>query len=124
MTVDQAPLQGRRILVIEDEYLVAQLVVDFLEDAGAEVVGPLGWVDEAVAFIQSHHSSVDGAVLDVNLHGSESYAIADALVAKNLSFVFVTGYGERALEGAYKSFPRCEKPFKQQDLVKALACLF
>jgi DNA-binding response OmpR family regulator len=114
------PLQGKRILVIEDEYLVAQVVVDFLEEAGAEVVGPFGRVDDALTFIENHHSSLDAAVLDVNLHGQKSYPIADALAINNIMLVFTTGYGGDALDGRYLDFPRCEKPFNQQELVAAL----
>jgi CheY-like chemotaxis protein len=121
MTTDQATLQGRRILVVEDDYLVAQIIVELLEDAGAEVVGPLGWIDEALAFIESHHSALDGAVLDINLHGHKSYPVANALVANNLTFVFATGYGAGALDADYQRFPRCEKPFNQQALVAALS---
>jgi DNA-binding response OmpR family regulator len=120
MTNRANPLQGKRILVIEDEYLVAQVVVEFLEEAGAEVVGPFGWVDDALAFIESHHSTFDAAVLDVNLHGEKSYPIADAFAANNVMFVFTTGYGADALDSRYLDFPRCQKPLNQQALVAAL----
>jgi CheY-like chemotaxis protein len=90
MKVD-GPFQGKRILVIEDEYLVAQVVIDYLEDAGAEVVGPLGRIDDALAYIDEHYSTLDAAVLDVNLHGQKSYPIADALGSKNIIFIFTTG---------------------------------
>jgi DNA-binding response OmpR family regulator len=114
------PLQGKRILVIEDEYLVAQVVIDYLEDAGAEVVGPFGRIDDALAFIDNHHFTLDAAVLDVNLHGQKSYPIADALAANNVMFVFATGYGGETLDSRYLHFRRCEKPFNQQALIAAL----
>jgi DNA-binding response OmpR family regulator len=114
------PLQGKRILLIEDEYLVAQVVVEFLEEAGAEVAGPFGRVDDALAFIANSHSNLDAAVLDVNLHGEKSYPIADALAANNVIFVLTTGYGGDALDGRYLGVPRCEKPFNQQSLITAL----
>jgi CheY-like chemotaxis protein len=120
MTAGQATLRGRRILVVDDDYLVAQVVVALLEEAGAEVVGPLGWIDEALAFIQSNHATLDGVVLDVDLHGRKSYPVADLLAANDIPFVFATGYGAAALDGDYRRFPRCEKPFDQQALVAAL----
>jgi CheY-like chemotaxis protein len=116
-----ADLQGRRVLVIEDDFLVAQVLVDLLEDAGAEVVGPIGWLGEAVTFIQDDSHAFDCAVLDVNLHGEESYPVADALAARCVGFVFATGYDNGAIDHAYRRYPRCEKPFNQIKLIAALA---
>ena len=113
-------LKGRRILVVEDDYLVAQVVTDILEDAGAEVVGPVGRVDEALALIADRAHQFDSAVIDVNLHGQTSYPIADALMARKVQFVFATGYGNGAVEAAYSSHPRCQKPFSQRALLAAL----
>jgi CheY-like chemotaxis protein len=113
-------LCGRRILVVEDEYLVALVVVDLLEDAGAKVVGPIGWLEEALTFIEDDLNRFDGAVLDVNLHGKKSYPLADALEKRAIPFTFATGYGSGVLEEPYRRFPRCEKPFSQSLLVAAL----
>lgn len=119
--MNPAPLEGRHILVVEDDYLVALILVDLLEDAGARVVGPFGWVDEAIACIESGLQKLDGAVLDVNLHGRKSYPIADALAARSVGFVFATGYDGGVIERKYRNYPRCEKPFSPPDLVAALA---
>lgn len=116
-----ATLEGRRILVVEDDYLVAQVLVALLEDAGAQVVGPVGWIDEAIAFIEGDRQPLDGAVLDVNLHGTKSYPVADALAARSVGFVFATGYDTGVIEDKYRRYPRCEKPFSQPALVAALA---
>lgn len=116
-------LQGRRVLVIEDDYLVAQVVCDLLEEAGAKIIGPIGWVDEAIAFIKGNGTAFDIAVLDVNLHGQKSYQIADTLWAQHVGFVFMTGYGADALDAAYRHYPRCAKPLNQQTIVNALATL-
>lgn len=115
-----AKLANLRILIVEDDFLVAQAVCAFLEDAGAVVAGPLGWLDEALEFVEREAASLDGAVLDVNLHGENSYAIADALASRNVRFVFVTGYGAEALDPAYRHYPRCEKPFDARKLLQAL----
>jgi CheY-like chemotaxis protein len=120
MTNDR-PLQGRRILVIEDDYLVAEIVSEMLQDAGAAVLGPFGWRDEALNFISHNSAGFDAALLDVNLHGQVSYPIADALIERDIHFAFATGYGAGVLEEAYRSYHRCEKPFQQKTLMAALS---
>jgi CheY-like chemotaxis protein len=117
---EAATLQGRRILVVDDDYLVALVVIDLLEEVGAEVLGPLGQVNEAMAFIEANSEAIDGAVLDVNLNGAKSYPVADILAAHEIGFVFATGYGADALEGGYQKYPRCEKPFNGITLVASL----
>jgi CheY-like chemotaxis protein len=116
-------LAGRRILVVEDDYLVGLILVDLLEDAGAKVLGPIGSVEEAITFLEDGGEAFDSAVLDVNLHGRKSYPIADALTARSVGFVFATGYGGGALEDRFQRHPRCEKPFDHGALVSALADL-
>lgn len=113
-------LQGRRILIVEDDYLIAQIVSALLEEAGADVVGPIGSVDEAISFIEGEGAALDGAILDVNLHGRKSYPVADVLAARDVAFIFATGYGADAVEGGYHRYPRCEKPFTQKALMTAL----
>jgi CheY-like chemotaxis protein len=114
-------LLNRRILVIEDDFLVAQALCALLEDAGATVVGPVGWADEALALIETEADAANGAVLDVNLHGEKSYLVADALKRRSIQFVFVTGYGASALDPGYRDIPRCEKPFDAHVLIGLLA---
>jgi CheY-like chemotaxis protein len=121
MPDDAIPLQGLRILVVEDDFLVGQTLLAMLEDAGATVLGPIGWAHEALAFVTNNPGQFDCAVLDVNLHGEKSYAVADALVERNVDFVFSTGYGANALDPKYRHFKRCEKPFALNVLVQALA---
>ncbi len=123
MSLRTTNLSGRRILVVEDDYLVAMVLVDLLEDAGASVLGPIGSVDEAIAFIEGGAQPFDAALLDVNLHGKRSYPIADALVARRIGFVFATGYGGNVLDEKYQRHPRCEKPFNFSTLISKLAAL-
>lgn len=118
---EAAPLEGLRILVVEDDLLVAEVLSDMLTDAGAEVVGPFGWVDEAVEAVKAGNQILDSAVLDINLHGDKSYPIADALKARNVPFVFVTGYAGETIPDRYRDFPRCGKPFDQSRLIALLA---
>ncbi len=114
-------LAGRRILIVEDDFLVARVLVDLLEDAGAQIAGPIGSLDEAIRFLESDMQPLDAAVLDVNLHGRKSYPIADILAARRVGFVFATGYGAGILQEKYQRHPRCEKPFDQAGLLAALA---
>jgi CheY-like chemotaxis protein len=113
-------LHGRRILVVEDDFLVGEVLTDLLQELGAIVVGPIGWVDEAVEFITRGEEAIDGAVLDVNLHGKKSYPIADLLIERGITFVFATGYGLDGVDDRYRGFPRCEKPLNMAALVAAL----
>ena len=114
-------LLNRRILVIEDDFLVAQALCAVLQDAGARVVGPVGWADEALRLVDAETDPVDGAVLDVSLHGERSYAVADVLKRHHIPFVFATGYGSGGLEPGYRDIPRYEKPFDPRVLIRALA---
>jgi CheY-like chemotaxis protein len=119
MTVPE-PLEGRRILVIEDEYLLAEMLCELLGDLGATPVGPIGYQSDALAFVGNAANDFDAVILDINLHGQMSYGIADALVKRRVHFVFATGYGTHAVAEAYQGFPRCEKPFSAKALVAAL----
>jgi CheY-like chemotaxis protein len=113
-------LQGRRLLVVEDEYLVAAHLAYTLEELGVEVIGPAGTVEEALQLVESEGSRIDGAVLDVNLHGVRVYPVADALAARGMPFVFLTGYDVTALPEAFRGVPRCEKPVETALLAKSL----
>ncbi|TIQ25766.1 MAG: response regulator, partial [Mesorhizobium sp.] len=84
-----APLSGLRILVVEDTFLVALDLSDELTDAGCDVVGPAPSVQEALEQIDG--VELDGAVLDVNLHGERSFPLAEHLAARDVPFVFLTG---------------------------------
>jgi CheY-like chemotaxis protein len=116
-----SPFSGRRVLVVEDEMIVAWLLEDMLADLGCAVVGPVGSVNQALAMIDAE--AIDVAVLDVNLDGQTSYPVADALAARGVPFVFSTGYDkDRLLEG-YRTFPVLQKPYHQSELGDTLAKL-
>lgn len=116
-------LRGRTILLVEDEFLLAELVGEALEEAGATVIGPVGWVDEALALVARHGATLDAAVLDINLHGALSYPIADALMAHGIPVVFTTGYDADAIDPAYQGCARCQKPLHAESLLSTLAAL-
>ncbi|WP_053572826.1 response regulator [Caballeronia cordobensis] len=113
-------LEGRRIMVVEDDYLVALGLSTVLEEAGAHVVGPLASAQEAVALLEEGREMVDAAVLDVDLNGEKSYPVADALESRNIRFIFATGYGIDAVAEGYRHHPRCQKPFDHQVILKVL----
>ena len=115
-------LKGMRILLVEDEAMIAMLVEDMLLDGGAEVVGPAGGVKAALAAIDQN-ADIDGALLDVNLGGEQSFEVADALAARNIPFVFVTGYGGEGVRDRYPDAPTLQKPFVTSDLERALTAL-
>jgi CheY-like chemotaxis protein len=116
------PLSGRRVLVIEDEMMVAMLLKDILADLGFTVVGSAARVEQALALIETA-GALDAAVLDINLNGQLSYPVADALVARRVPFLFATGYGQDSVINGYQSFSLLQKPFRLSELADALAKL-
>ena len=114
-------LDGVRILVVEDNQIVAASVADALKYAGANVVGVIGNLEEAVGFVESRHRDIDIAMLDVDLSGAMSYPIADMLTRHNVPFIFTTGYDNASMDMAYRGFPACMKPFGFDSIVSAIA---
>lgn len=115
-----AALQGLRMLVVEDEALVAMLVEDLLTDLGCVVVDVAGTLEQGLAAAESRAPSIDGAILDINLGGSKVFPIADALQARGVRFIFATGYGTAGIEPRYADHTVLAKPFRREDLAKAL----
>src|SRR4029077_2173097 len=105
-----AALEGVRVLVVEDEYLVAILIEEILESAGCIVMGPIPRLPEALDAVD--HEDYDAAVLDVNLAGERIDPAAQALYRREGPFVFVTGYGEGVLSEEFAERPRLCKPFR------------
>ena len=116
-------LEGLNVLVVEDNLLLAEVTKILLEDSGCRVVGPAGWLQRGLELARAE--TIDGAVLDINLHGEMSFAIAEALRARGVPFVFVTGYEDRSIVPmAYRSAPRLDKPVADERLVEAMAAAF
>jgi DNA-binding response OmpR family regulator len=115
-------LQGYHILIVEDEYLLADDLCNALADAGAEVLGPVASIDDGLALIESG-TSIDAAVLDVNLRGDMVFPVADALRSRGVPFAFATGYDESALPERYSDTPRLEKPTKGYKLAAVISSL-
>jgi DNA-binding response OmpR family regulator len=116
-------LSGKRILLVEDEYYIADDLRRTLNAVGAEVVGPYATLDTAGEAID--RDEFDCAVIDLNLHGESAVPIADRLVASGKSFAIATGYGSKAVPDRFKQVPRIEKPFDPAallNLVGQLSC--
>ena len=118
-----AILAGRRILVVEDEMLVAMSIEDTLVDAGGEVVGPAPTVGRALGLLQDE-AKIDAVVLDMNLQGHSGLPVADACDERSIPFLILSGYGDTALSGTRHAAPILSKPFASAVLVKALTTLF
>lgn len=114
-----AALEGVRVLVVEDEYLVAILIEQILVSAGCIVIGPVPRLRDALDAVD--HDDYDTAVLDVNLAGERIDPVADALSERHVPFMFVTGYGANALPREYAERPHICKPFRMAELLGALS---
>jgi CheY-like chemotaxis protein len=114
-------LEGLRVLVVEDDYLISLLFDDMLTSAGCVVVGPLPRLTDALE--AATKENCDAAVLDVNLGGERVYPVAKILAARHVPFIFVTGYSGDALPREYAEQPRIAKPFKAAQLLGALSNL-
>jgi CheY-like chemotaxis protein len=110
-----------RILIVEDEMLVAMNIEDMLLDLGHEVAGIASRLAPALSL--AGEASIDAAMLDVNLAGENSFPVADLLAARGIPFVFATGYGVQGIEERYRGRPLLQKPFRASDLGPILAAL-
>ena len=113
-------LTGLRVLVLEDEALLSMLLEDVLAELGCALVGPYGHNAEALDFLKANPKGVDFGVLDVNVAGHRSDAVALEFDRLGLPFVFSTGYDESALEARWRGKPCLRKPFRPADLERIL----
>lgn len=109
---------SRRVLIVEDDYFLATDFVKAFAEAGLATVGPVPSVKAALAAIED--GPIDGAILDVNLNGETVYEVADTLIARGASVVFVTGYEREDVPERYRSIPLCLKPVDGSKVVAAL----
>jgi CheY-like chemotaxis protein len=115
-------LHGRAILVVEDEYFIADDMMTTLEGYGARVVGPAASLKQAMAIIETC-GQLDAAVLDVNLNGELCFPLADSLGQRGVPFLFTTGYDEQVIPPGFQQVPRLEKPISMLRLAALLAGL-
>jgi PAS domain S-box-containing protein len=105
---------GKRVLLVEDEMLVAMMMKDMLTDLGFSVVGPFSRIAEALPVAKS--DDLEAAVLDINLNGELVYPVAEALVTRGVPVVFVTGYGAESIDDRFAEVPVLQKPIERQVL--------
>lgn len=117
--MDHQPLQGMRILVVEDEYYMADDLVQALQDAGASPVGPCNSVHQAEQAIE--RDGIDAAVLDLNLHGQRTDKLVKRLDDAKVQILIVSGYSETALPPELRHLNRLEKPVDCGHVISCLA---
>ncbi|HET7586653.1 MAG TPA: response regulator [Gammaproteobacteria bacterium] len=120
-TAPQSAINGMRILMVEDEMMLAMSLEDLLKLLGCEVV-KAARVAKAVKLAETE--SVDGALLDVNLAGERVYPVAAELDRRGIPFVFMTGYDVDRLDSGYHGRPALQKPFQMDDMVRVMADAF
>lgn len=111
-------LAGKRILVVEDEYLIASMLANALASERAEVVGPVGTREAGLALMETEH--IDAAVIDLNLRGECSDALGSELRRRHIPFLIATGYGNASETSAA---PVLSKPFTPERFIAALSSL-
>ncbi|WP_205793154.1 hypothetical protein [Pontivivens nitratireducens] len=116
-------LTGRRVLIVEDEGLLALDLEFALIDAGATVMGPVIQVDEGLTLMATETGPIDAAILDLDLRGQPSYPLADCLIERGVPFVFHTGHGREAdLRARYGTDIQVfAKPSRIEGVIAALA---
>jgi DNA-binding response OmpR family regulator len=107
-------IAARRVLVVEDEMLIAMIIEDALETMGCQIVGPVATLEKALKLAQEE--TLDAAILDVTIRGGKVYPVAEALRARDIPFVFASGYGDWALPEVLRDQPRLMKPFTTAQL--------
>lgn len=107
-------ISGNRVMVVEDEALVAMVVTESLTDLGCSVVGPFSRCSDAIAAIEAEE--IDAAILDVNLDGEMVYPLADMLEAREVPYIFVTGYGAESIDRRFTHVPVIQKPVERHVL--------
>jgi two-component SAPR family response regulator len=118
---EEHTLSGIRVLIVEDEYLIALDVCEWLKRSGASVIGPARSVTHALRLLAS--SQVDVAVIDVNLGEGPNFEVPEHLTRARVPFLFATGYDELAIPPRFADVPRMEKPYGQVQLVAAVCKL-
>src|SRR5262245_5547739 len=113
-----APLDGLKVLIVEDEFLILLSIEKMLEEMGCDVVASAPRVAKALAMLDTVGAAA--AVLDVNVAGEPVYPVAEALAARGIPVVFTTGYGDSGIAAPWHEWPIVQKPFSQDQLERAL----
>lgn len=115
-----ACLKDCRILVVEDEYLLATELCLELKAAGAVIIGPVSNLTRALEVV-AHTQDIHGAMLDINLGGELTYPVAERLQAREVAMVFMTGYDSSMIPLRFRETPLCEKPMGIPHIIRTMA---
>lgn len=113
--------KGLRVLLVEDQMIVAMEIEDMLRELGCAVVGPVGTLELAVRL--AREEALDAAILDISLDGEKVFPVAEELQARRIPFIFATGYGQHTLPETWRGLPRLGKPFKRDQLKTLIATI-
>ena len=111
-------LDGRSVLILEDEPVIGFALADMVETIGGRVCGTTFRVAEALELLE--RQACDAAILDVNIAGERSYPVADALAARGIPFIFATGYGDSEHPERFAKWPTVTKPYGIDEIRSAL----
>lgn len=112
------PLHGLRVLIVEDEPLVSMLIEEFLREIGCEVACSASRIPKAIRGLET--ASIDAAVLDLNVAGASTMALAETLDQRGIPFIFASGYGVQGVDSRWHTRPMLQKPFTAGELRSAL----
>jgi len=115
----ESTLRDCHILVVEDDYMLADELRAELDEAGAIVLGPAGTLESALTMIKAA-PRIDVAVIDVNLGGVLAYPAVDLLIERGVPFLFVTGYDEAVIPDRFANVVRYEKPINLSSVARAV----
>jgi DNA-binding NtrC family response regulator len=110
---------SRRVLLVEDEYFIADDMAQAFEAKGLHVIGPVGTLQEAMGLIEND-GPIDGAVLDINLRGEMAFPLAVALYERGVPFIFATGYDRGVVPERFADVKHCEKPIDASLVTRSL----
>lgn len=116
------PLGGRQILVVEDEFLIADDVAAMLRERGAQVIGPAASLPEGMR-LAGDTKTIDAAVLNIDLNGVTVFPLADELLGRGVKIMFLTGYGDAQIPDRYSAIPCCRKPTGPACVIDELTML-
>jgi DNA-binding response OmpR family regulator len=121
MSAQPRPLEGRKILIVEDEAPIALSLASAVAQAGGFAVGPAATVAASFALMADH--TLDGALLDIRLRGETSFSLADVLAVLGIPFVFVSGMSSALMPYLHRDRPLFDKPYEVHDVIATLAQL-
>ncbi|WP_242120343.1 response regulator [Sphingomonas lacusdianchii] len=116
----ESSLNGRRVLIVEDEYFIAVLLERSLQDQGAKLVTSLGRLSDALEFARSDGFAADVALVDINLDGEMSFSLIDQLISRSVPVILLSGYDKHLLPERFSGLPQLQKPASMPQVIAAV----